>query len=68
MNSTRRPLPDGYVSVKEAAAILDCTVMTVYRMFDRGLLHKQKDPRNFHNVFIVESEVRELADAKPVAV
>jgi hypothetical protein len=40
--------------------------MTVYRMFERGQLRKLKDPMNEWNVFIEESEVRELADAKPI--
>ncbi len=68
MASTRRPIPDGYVSIKQAAAILDCTVMTVYRMFERGQLQKLKDPRNGHNSFIKAAEVYELASSEPVAV
>ncbi len=66
MKSTRRPVPDGYVSIQGAAAILGCVPMTVYRMFERGQLRKLKDPMNEWNVFIEESEVRELADAKPI--
>ncbi|MGR7026719.1 helix-turn-helix domain-containing protein [Geodermatophilus sp. URMC 62] len=67
MASTRRPAPDGYVSIQEAAAILGCTPMTVYRMFERGQLQKLKDPRNGHNVLIKASTVHELASAEPVA-
>ncbi len=44
MASTRRPIPDGYVSIQQAAGILGCTVMTVYRMFQRGELQRLKDP------------------------
>ncbi len=68
MASTRRPIPAGYVSIQQAAGILDCTMMTVYRMFERGQLTKLKDPRNGHNTFISESEVYALASAEPVAV
>ncbi|SFT80783.1 DNA binding domain-containing protein, excisionase family [Geodermatophilus amargosae] len=68
MASTRRPIPDGYVSIKQAAGILGCTAMTVYRMFERGQLQKLKDPRNRHNVLIKASEVRALASAEPVVV
>ena len=68
MKSTRRPVPDGYVSIREAASILGCKPLTVYRMFERGQLHRLKDPMNEWNVFIEESEVRELADAKPIPV
>ena len=68
MKSTRRPVPDGYVSIQGAAAILGCVPMTVYRMFERGQLRKLKDPRNDHNVLIKAAEVYELASSKPVAV
>ncbi|WP_139245892.1 helix-turn-helix domain-containing protein [Geodermatophilus amargosae] len=56
------------MSIKQAAGILGCTAMTVYRMFERGQLQKLKDPRNRHNVLIKASEVRALASAEPVVV
>ena len=67
MATSRLSVPAGFVSVKQAADILDTTPMTIWRMRKRGQLSCLKDPRNGHNVIIIESEVRKLAEQLTVS-
>jgi excisionase family DNA binding protein len=63
-----RKLPDGYMTVEDAAKVLDVVPSTVRRMCARGQLTKLKDRRNNHNVLIPVSEVEDLLRDPVVAV
>ncbi len=66
-NELRR-LPEGYMTVEDAAAALDVVPITIRRMCARGQLTKHKDRRNNFNVLIPVSEVEDLLRDPVVAV
>jgi hypothetical protein len=55
-----RKLPDGYMTIADAAQALDVVPITIHRMCARGQLTKHRDRRNNHNVLIPVSEVEDL--------
>ncbi len=66
--TARRHVPKGYLTIAEAAELLDCVPITIQRMFKRGQLTKRKDPRNQYNILIEADQVHRLLNEEPVAV
>jgi predicted site-specific integrase-resolvase len=67
ITSTKRQVPDRYMTVKNAADVLGVTTKTVRRMLDRGQLTRYKDPINDYNVFIRTEEVERILSGPRVA-
>ncbi len=66
--TARRHVPDGYLTIDEAAVLLDVVPMTIHRMCKRGQLTKYKDRRNQYNVLIEAGQVYKLLDEPPLVV